>query len=82
MLVVRLEFEYKHSTSCALRDFLELGVAGEHDEILFGLTRRAVFPTEVDEGIIRLLDIHQAWKEDIACVTRVRWNHILGVFDF
>lgn len=56
-----LELEHIDPPAGALRHTLELTVIREDDQIIFHVPRRPVFPAEVNEGIIRLLNIHQSF---------------------
>lgn len=54
-----LKLEHVDPPTGALWHALELTVIGEDDQIIFHVTRCPVFPAKVNEGVIRLLNVHK-----------------------
>lgn len=55
----RLKLEHVDPPAGALRHPLELTVIGKDDQVILHGPRGPVFPTEVNEGVVRLLDVHK-----------------------
>lgn len=54
-----LELEHVDPPAGALRHPLELTVIGKDDQVILHGPGGPVFPAEVDEGVVRLLDVHE-----------------------
>lgn len=56
-----LKLEHVDPPTGALRDPLELTVIRKDNQVVLHGPRGPVFPTEVNKGVVRLLDVHETF---------------------